>query len=391
MKKIIMFEGDIETQGYFSLQMKKQFEADGYEVLMYNFEKEGNSLSKMLRFVERGNTVMISFNFHGLTESEYMRDEEGNWFWDDMGIPCINIVVDHPYYYYKFLKIVPKNYWHISIDYNHDRFMQRFFPEIRRGPVLPLGGTKLPDEELVPLLSRSMDICFTGNYTPPENFHQYMARQGKEYEEFYHGIIDELIAHPYRTIEDVCEEHILREIPDISQEDLKETFSNLIFIDLYARFYYRGKVIATLADAGLKVHIFGDDWSRLSLKHPENIIDHRPTDSYGCLKAIADSKVSVNVMPWFKDGAHDRIFNTMANGAICATDSSAFLDKLLIDGTNCLRYDLNEVDTLPERIEQLFSDPAKMEAISEAGYRLTMEGQTWAHRAETLRNLIESL
>ncbi len=389
MKKIIMFEGDIETQGYFSRQMQKQFEADGYEVLMYNFEKEGSSLSRLMRFAEKGNTAMVSFNFHGLTDSEFMRDKDGGWFWDDLEIPCFNIVVDHPFYYHKFLKIVPEHYVHISIDYNHDLYMARFFPEIKRGPVLPLAGTRLPEEEQIPFARRSMDICFTGNYTPPDSFEPYIQRQGQEYADFYHGILDDLIAHTDRTLEDVCEEHIKREIPDISFEDLKETFPNLIFLDLYIRFYYRGMVIRNLVDGGLKVHVFGDDWSRLSCKHPENLIDHKPTDSYGCLKSIADSKLSVNVMPWFKNGAHDRIFNSMANGAVCVTDSSTFLDNLLIDGSNCLRYNLNDVDALWERTGGLLSHPDKMEEIAQNGYRMTMEGQTWAHRSRFIQRLIE--
>lgn len=44
-------------------------------------------------------------------------------------------------YYHHFLDKVPHNYHHVSIDRNHDKYIQRFFPEIERGPFLPLAGT----------------------------------------------------------------------------------------------------------------------------------------------------------------------------------------------------------------------------------------------------------
>ena len=50
---------------------------------------------------------------------------------------------------------------------------------------------------------------------------------------------------------------------------------NAMFADLSVRFYYRAKVIATLADAGVKIHTFGAGWDMLECKHPENIISYQ--------------------------------------------------------------------------------------------------------------------
>lgn len=47
---------------------------------------------------------------------------------------------------------------------------------------------------------------------------------------------------------------------------------------------------------------------------------------------LADAKVSLNVMPWFKDGAHDRVFNSILNGAVCVTDPSRYLEEELHEG-----------------------------------------------------------
>ena len=78
--------------------------------------------------------------------------------------------------------------------------------------------------------------------------------------------------------------------------------------------------------------------------------------SYGCLEALADSRLSLNVMPWFKDGAHDRIFNSMCNGAVCITDHSKYLDEILTPDENIIFYDLKQLDKLPEIFENALND-----------------------------------
>ena len=93
-------------------------------------------------------------------------------------------------------------------------------------------------------------------------------------------------------------------------------------------------------------------------------------------------------MPWFKDGAHDRVFNAMANGSICITDHSRYLDEILTDGENVLFYDLKEMELLPEKVSSLLQNPEKMDSVAQNGYRLAMENHTWLKRAETLYQML---
>lgn len=90
-------------------------------------------------------------------------------------------------------------------------------------------------EDLIPWNQKKSDFCFTGNYTPPNHFDKYIDRNGKEYGDFYRGMIAELLQHPNLTLEDVAERHIRREIPEVTEAELKQTIPNLIFIDLYVR------------------------------------------------------------------------------------------------------------------------------------------------------------
>ncbi|MCH5279971.1 MAG: glycosyltransferase [Lachnospiraceae bacterium] len=391
--RIIMFEGDIETTAYFSRQMEKTFQKEGYETFFYDYKREKECAKELLLFLKKDETALVTFNFHGLCGNrEIFYDEvQGGYIWDDFRVPCINIVVDHPLYYHRLLQCVPKGYVHISIDKNHERYMEEYFPEITRGPFLPLAGTGLlPKGAYKPIKNRSMDIVFTGNYVRPENFDVYIERAGEEYAAFYRGILQELKEQPALILEDVAKRHIYREIPEATHDEVKETLSNMTFLDMYIRFYFRQEAVRILADAGFPVHVFGIGWDEAPVEKKENVIIGGSLDSLECLEKIADSKISLNVMPWFKEGAHDRIFNSMLNGAVCLTDSSLYLDRYLRDGENAALFTLEGLSELPQITEKLLKDENKMQSIADRGYDMAKKDHTWEQRALKLIELLHA-
>ena len=392
MKKVMFFEGDIETQGYFSRQIAEAMQELGHEVFIYDLSRAWNSTEKFFRFFEKGNTALINFNFHGMSGEEYFLDENDRSMWDALDIPSYNIVVDHPMYYHHFLDKVPHNYHHVSIDRNHDKYIQRFFPEIERGPFLPLAGTQLyPNKSNVPIECRKYDVVMVGNYCQPEAFEKFITRIDDEYTAFYYAMIDDLLAHPDKTVEDVVEAHLLEELGEVPEEELKKAMAAVTFIDLYVRYTVRGQIVRELVDAGIKVHVFGDGWQILPCRHEENLIRMNNLDSVGCLKKLCQTKISLNIMPWFKDGAHDRIFNTMLNGSVCLTDSSIYLDTILHDGVDCCLYSLKNKGQVAEIAHALLADSDRMQSIADEGYQLAQAGHTWAHRARQLHELMEQV
>lgn len=389
IKKIILFTKGIETLWFFSEQMGKTFELLGYDVFYFDQCKEYRSLSDLIWFCEPGVTAAISFNYDGCAGEEYFIDSQGISFFDAREVVFINIVVDHPFYYHKFVPYLPKDYTQISIDREHEAYLKHFFPNIKRGPFMPLGGTSLWEKNSLPgWEKRPVDIVFTGNYNPPSMFEEAITRNGPEYTKFYYDIIDDLIEHPWKSMDKTIIEHLNRDVEDVSEEGIKETMPNMIFIDLYVRHYFRGEVVKTLVDSGLKVYCFGAAWDCLPCEHPENIINGNVLDSLGCLQQISRSKISLNVMPWFKDGAHDRVFNSMLNGAVCASDSSKYMDEILKDGKDYVRYDLARLNELPGKITDVLEDREKWESIASCGYNRAAKRHTWADRARFLHSEI---
>lgn len=389
IKKIILFTKGIETLWFFSEQMGKTFELLGYEVFYFDQCKEYRSMSDLIWFCEPKVTAAISFNYDGCSGEEYFIDSEGVSFFDAREVVFINIVVDHPFYYHKFIPYLPKNYTQISIDREHEEYLKYFFPEIKRGPFMPLGGTSLWNRKTLPgWEERPYDIVFTGNYNPPSIFEPAINRHGSEYAEFYYSIINDLIEHPWKSMDKVIIEHLNRDVEDVSEEGIKDAMPNMIFIDLYVRHYFRGEVVKALVDGGYRVYCFGAGWDQLKCRHPENIINGSVLDSLGCLQQISRSKISLNVMPWFKDGAHDRVFNSMLNGAVCLSDGSKYMDEILRDGKDYIRYDLAKLGELPEKVTELLGNRGKWESIAESGYIRAAKKHTWADRARFLHSEI---
>ena len=98
MKKIVVFEHGVETLSFFSMQIAKYLTQAGYAIFVYDLELEQpeEQMRKLRKFCKAGETVVITFNFNGLRgEDEFYN--QGELFWKQLRIPCINIMVDHPF------------------------------------------------------------------------------------------------------------------------------------------------------------------------------------------------------------------------------------------------------------------------------------------------------
>lgn len=386
-KKIILFKGQIETLGYFSEQLAKSFLQMGYEVYIFDFGKEYQGINDLIWFCEKENTVMITFNFIGINGEEIFDVGNGITLWDQREILCVNIIVDHPFYYHELLKKPPKRYLLFCVDRHHVSYMERFFPDIKYVSFLPLGGTKLSDVS-IPYEDRKYDIIFTGNYTPPHTFDKYINRIDEDYARFYRNIIEDLMNNPDKTIEAAVEKQTRAEIEGITEEDLKNAFASTIFIDLYIRFHFRGLVVQTLVDHGFRVDVFGKGWDLLECRNKSNLIQHGPVDSQECICNMMDSRISLNVMPWFKAGAHDRIFNSMLSKAVCLSDGSTYIQERFTDNVDLSVYSLKNIDRLPAITEALLTSTEKAKVIAESGYQMALAEHTWRNRATVLSEAI---
>ena len=159
----------------------------------------------------------------------------------------------------------------------------------------------------------------------------------------------------------------------------------MVFLDLYVRTYFRAKAVCALAETGINVHLFGKDWDKLICAKRENLIwCGGQVDSAECVRAVQNGRICLNVMPWFKDGVHDRIFTAMLNGSVALTDDSIYLRELFSDGKELRFFALKQIERLPEIVKELLDDPEPAERIAAEGYEAAWKAHTWEKRAEVL-------
>ena len=382
MKRIVMVVGGVETLEYFSYEMGKTFAQMGYLVFYYDLKDEKGSAKRLRKFVRTGETVLVTFNFEGL-EKEWGVYKEGiGYIWDEYRIPCYNIAADHPYYYHDRLVDLPKEYHHISIDRFQEQYFKEFYQEFHHLGFLPLAGTELIEETEIE--ERPIDVIMTGNYTPPSFCEEHIHWINEEYAAFYQGIIDDLIANPSKTVEQAELSACEREMGHTPYDEIRIAMHRMIFIDLYVRNYWRGEAVKALTDAGITVDVYGKGWEELDCKKPENLRIHAQTTSLVCLQQIKKAKISLNVMPWFKDGAHDRVFNSILNGAVCVSDRSKYLCEELKEGEGICYYSLEKIEELPHIVWDLLKNKEKRQAVVGNGIEKVRKNHTWEARAKQI-------
>ena len=146
------------------------------------------------------------------------------------------------------------------------------------------------------------------------------------------------------------------------------------------------RVLRILAESGLPLQIYGQDWERVSWTRPANLaFSGKAVNSIDCVRAMARSKIALNVMPWFKDGAHDRIFTAMLQGAVPLTDDSRYLRENFKDRDTLIFYRLDELEKLPIVVKELLKEPGQLYEIAVRAKALAGQSHTWRQRAEVIR------
>ncbi|MDE7312161.1 MAG: glycosyltransferase [Eubacterium sp.] len=412
---IIFCKNAVETLSYFSAQLAEAFAAWGYEIFWFDMQMAGLSAWKLRQAVQqtKKEAVLLTFNFIGLSGEEELweLDDLGKpqiSLWEKLDISCLNIMVDHPVYYDKALKYRFPAVRMFCVDRGHVAYMKRFYPHIACA-FLPLAGNELlfhgaegmpaqdsleAEEERAGLLfeqwrRRKYPLVFTANYVPVSNIDRQLMEMEPEYREFYYEIIQAFIEHPNQDLLSCIELYLKREMPDLNDAQLCEGMHTMPVVDLWIRTYFREKTVRILAEGGVRVHLFGKDWDQVSCSHPQNLVSAgHMVSSADCVQAISQAHIALNTMPWFKDGAHDRIFTAMLQGAAALTDDSRYLREQFGHMDTIAYYGLQNLEALPQQVTELLKDPQRLFELSCRGKAVAKKLHMWKHRAEILKEYV---
>ena len=106
---------------------------------------------------------------------------------------------------------------------------------------------------------------------------------------------------------------------------------------------------------------------------------------------MQQSKISLNIMSWHKDGLTERILNGMLCHSAILSDKSTRLEEEFIDGEDILLFNLSQIEKLPRQVNELLLNPDRLQRIAENGYKKASQRHLWIHRAQQLLYIIHHL
>lgn len=355
----------------------------GRSVLMADMQDEGRARREVYAFAKPGNTVALFFNHTGLN----LLTEDRDTIWNVLDVDCYDFIVDHPMYYHPALIFPVRRLTFLCVDQHHQEFIQRFYPNVR-SIFFPHAGIKA-DGPFIPFEQRSMDILFTGAYLIDHSIAFHTQGLGEGLAQIWRECFSLLKSHTHFTLEQAIETCLGKKGIQLPEDDLRDTVRLFRDMDGMIRSYTRARVVKILADNDIKLHVYGEGWEHLDCKQ-ENLTVHARVPFDETITLMADAKIVLNIMPWFKSGVHDRVFSAMLNQSVCLTDSSEYMDQFLLDGKNALLFSLDNLEALPDKLRYYMQRPDLLKEIASQGFQYATDTQTWQNRARLLTEIAEN-
>lgn len=336
---------------------------------------------------------------------------------NNFDIPVWHYILDHPLYHYKALKVQLNNYNVICLDTFHAKLIRESFPHIREVKVIPLSA----DEYSISNISkkycqdnmadtnsdssyntlsyhkcskRAVKLLFTSTYTDPVKVALLYNKSGlniqnnnindkdindnstkntliKDIDNDY--LLNALLNNPSFTQEKAVQYLRSLNILDNSSSTIQYLHNNFL-IDVYLQCIIREEIISTIIKSRIPITIYGHGWDAFADKCdiliPEytKYLDIRKEVTYNRLPAIySNARLSLNQMPWFKGGMHDRIPLALMNGCLSLTDASTYLTDILNIGENegVYTYSLENIEAVPDIIMDILNNTADDNCVPE--------------------------
>ncbi|MDE6851583.1 MAG: DUF115 domain-containing protein [Lachnospiraceae bacterium] len=368
------------------MEMAEQMQALGWQADLLDGRTEEGYEQRREQIIQKQYDVIFTINGMILEEDSVL----GEALLRKGDVIYCTYLMDHPLIHYQRLRTSYPAVFVLSPDRYHTAYTDRYLSNIWGTAFLPHAGCRYSGAG-IPYQERTIDLSFMGSYIPPEQIRMQFREYPEEMALLLETTADILMREPERTLEDAVLTCLAQYGITMQDNEMPAVLAEFRMVDRYIRSYYRDAVIRTLVDAGICVDVYGDGWEQFATKAGDCLRVHPAVSYEESLAVISDSRISLNIMPWFKDGSHDRVFTAMLNGALCLTDGSAYLEEELRETENVYFYSLKGLKYLPAKIRRILSNPEQSAAVAAAGRELAQGKHTWAHRAEEVMDYLEQL
>lgn len=159
-------------------------------------------------------------------------------------------------------------------------------------------------------------------------------------------------------------------------------------LELYVRGKDRIELVQSITDAKVDIYSSAQPpnvWEKYVGNQP-NVTIHPEVSFDQALEIMKDSKIVLNSCPSIKYGAHERIFNGLACGALVLTSQNPYLEEQFEDGMSIAFYQTQNKKNVNSIVNTYLSDPSKRIEIAKKGQQIVSQFHTWRQRAQQLIN-----
>lgn len=373
------------TLNQFADELVKALRNCRQAVEVFDAQKEGHQA--LGRYIGRRFKAIIGMQTYVFS----IMMEDGKTNLHDLIIgPKYNVIFDHPVMMKKHMEHGPEHYYLLTHDRNYLNFARRSYRNIKDCIYFPPAGM-LPEETVSSpwLANRPYDVSFVGSYIN------------------YRGLLPELYAYapsfrflaahamrrmrrcPDETAEESLSQILKERGLKLGEDEFFQLFFQMRYTFVCIMSYYREKIIRVLLDAGIELHVYGDTWNYAPFAQHPCLKRHPQVNLSESLQIMQQSKISLNIMSWHKDGLTERLLNSMLCQSAALSDSSRRLKEEFIDGQDLVLFHLEEIDRLPGRVQELLANPQRLQQIAANGFKKAGSGHLWADRAEQFLKINE--
>ncbi len=380
--KILLFYGVVGSLNHFSDELGREFERMGIETKILDLNNNHTDYELFLREKLDAAVCYNSIGTFTAGNSKLMG------IYDELNIPVINILMDHPMNLSYCMKQHPAKYIQFSPDEEHVKYAKKYY-DLENCFFLPHMASEIQcreevDKDIQVLFPAALAQC-NGLYKKIQETFQsnpFMLKIVLDLLEF-------LIANPRYTMEAALEVCLKNMGVELSLKQFAVMMSGFKDADLFIRMYFREKVILELSKTGRPIVIVGRGWEESSAIKLSNI-EWLPSISFSDVFSYMErSKVTLTVMPWFKAGTHDRIFNSLLHNSCPLTDESSWLTAHLVPNQECTYFSLDCLDNIGNILEKLMVDGDVTKSVIENGRKKVEQNYTSRNIAQQIVSRLE--
>lgn len=300
--------------------------------------------------------------------------------------PFINYIVDHPLYFHSQLSAeVPQHV--ICIDRRHVSYIQKYYPEVESVSFAPLPMMPVNINDIKSIKDRPIDILFTATYTSPQFIQNKLSQINPDARHDVFEILSYMQADTSLTMEDAMSKFLKIRDKNIPDNMFRQFMQYYYLADTAVAAWARDIVVRAILNTGQKLTVCGHGWNDFKRydKTPYDNLEILPETGYHRAADMAyNAKILLNVMPWFKDGVHDRVFTAAGHGAVCISDETDVLDKIM--GDSYVSFNHSRLEDLSCKIKKVLFDDDYATSLVATAYNKVSEDYSYNEFAKRLMN-----